>query len=70
MLIVRDTRTGVAVSWGTDHARMHEIAATNPAFETAPDFGATRYYCHVVRQGLAWVHPYDLDAQLHAQIKP
>ena len=71
MLIVRDrSRNGRAVSWGTDHERMHEIARTNPAFETVPDFGANRYYCHVERRGLNWVHPYDLDAQLHAEIKP
>lgn len=70
MLIVRDRRDGRAVSWGTDHHRMREIAATDPAFETTPDLGATWYYCHVERQGLAWIHPYDLDAQREAEIKP
>jgi hypothetical protein len=70
MLIVRDRRDGRAVSWGTDHERMRQIAASDPDFETAPDFGASRYYCHVERQGMAWVHPYDLSAQQEAEIKP
>ena len=70
MLIVRDRRDGRAVSWGTDHDRMHEIAATDPNFETVSDLGANRYYCHVERQGMAWVHPYDLSAQQEAEIKP
>jgi len=70
MLIVCDTHDGRAVSWGTDHDRMREIAATNPAFETVPDIAASRYYCHVQREGMAWVHPYDLSAQLEAEIKP
>ena len=70
MLIVRDTRTGRAVSWGTDHPRMHEIAAMDPAFETVPDVAASRYYWNVERQGMGWVHPYDLDAQREAEIKP
>lgn len=70
MLIVRDRRDGRAVSWGTDHWRMHEIAASDTNLETVPDLGASRYYCHVDRQGLAWVHPYDLDAQREAEIKP
>jgi hypothetical protein len=71
MLVVRDrSRNGRAVSWGTDHHRMREIAATNPTFEAVPDFGANRFYCHVEREGMAWVHPYDLDAQREAEIKP
>jgi hypothetical protein len=70
MRIVRDTRTGKAVSWGTDHERMREIAATDDNFETAPDLGASRFYCHVERQGMAWEHPYDRDARLYAEIKP
>lgn len=71
MLIVRDrSRNGVAVSWGTDHHRMREIADTNPAFEVVSDIAASRYYWHVERQGMAWVHPYDLDAQREAEIKP
>ncbi len=68
MLIVRDTRTGVAVTWGTDHEQMRQHAATSPYYVAVNDLGATRYYCHVERQGLAWVHPYDLDAQRHAEI--
>lgn len=71
MLIVRDrSRGGVVVSWGTDHERMREIAATNPAFETTSDLGAAWHYWHVVRKGLGWVHPYDLSAQREAEIKP
>jgi hypothetical protein len=70
MLIVRDRRDGHAVSWGTDHDRMREIAATDPSFEAVSDLGASRYYCHVQRQGMAWVHPYDQDAQRYAEIKP
>ncbi|GHH57631.1 hypothetical protein [Lentzea cavernae] len=70
MLIVRDRRDGQAVSWGTDYRRMEEIAAGDPEFELWPDRGATRFYCHVERGGLAWVHPYDLSAQLEAEIKP
>lgn len=71
MLVVRDrSRNGIAVSWGTDHQRMREIAATNPAFEVWPDLGAAWFYCHVKPQGLDWVHPYDLSAQLDAEIKP
>lgn len=71
MLVVRDrSRNGKPVSWGTDHERMQEIAALDTNFEAVPDFGASWYYCHVERQGLAWVHPYDLDAQREAEIKP
>ena len=71
MLIVRDTRDGRAVSWGTNHDRMREIAATNPdRFELVPDIAASRYYWHINREGMAWVHPYDLDAQQYAEIKP
>ena len=70
MLIVRDRRDGRAVSWGTDHHRMHEIAAIDPAFETWPDLGAAWFYCNVEKQGMDWVHPYDLSAQLEAEIKP
>lgn len=71
MLIVRDrSRNGRAVSWGTDHQRMREIAATNPDFEVRPDLGAAWHYCHVEKQGMDWVHPYDLDARQHAEIKP
>lgn len=70
MLIVRDRRDGRAVSWGTDHHRMHEIAATSPYFEVWPDHGATWHYWHVTREGLGWVHPYDADAQREAEIKP
>jgi len=71
MLIVRDgSRGGKAVSWGTDHHRMHEIAAGRPEFYTVPDRAASSYYWHVERQGMAWVHPYDLSAQQEAEIKP
>lgn len=70
MLIVRDRRDGRAVSWGTDHYRMREIAASNPNFETVADRAASRYYWNVERDGMAWVHPYDLSAQQEAEIKP
>lgn len=71
MLVVRDTsRNGKPVSWGTDHHRMHEIAALDAAFEAVPDLGASRYYWNVEREGMAWVHPYDLSAQRDAEIKP
>jgi hypothetical protein len=70
MLIVRDRRDGHAVSWGTDHHRMREIAASDENFETSPDLSASRYYWHVERQGLGRVHPYDLSAQQEAEIKP
>ena len=70
MLIVRDRRDGRAVSWGTDHDRMREIAAADSAFETWPDLGAAWFYCNVEKQGMDWVHPYDLSAQLEAEIKP
>lgn len=49
---------------------MHEIAASSLDFETVSDLGASHYYCHVERQGLAWVHPYDLSAQREAEIRP
>lgn len=68
MLIVRDSRTGKAVSWGTDHHRMNEIAATDPHYVTMPDIAANNYYWYVERQGMGWVHPYDLDAREHAEI--
>lgn len=72
MLIVRDRRDGRAVSWGTDHERMQEIAATNPDFYAIEDMAASSYYCHVQRPAMNahWVHPYDLDAAEHAEIKP
>lgn len=70
MLIVRDRRDGRAVSWSTDHHRMHEIADSNPDFETWPDRNADDYYWHVEREGMHWIHPYDLSAQQEAEIKP
>jgi len=73
MLIVRDgSRGGKAVSWGTDHHRMHEIADSDPNLYAIADMAASAYYCHVDRPTMSasWVHPYDLDAQLHAEIKP
>lgn len=72
MYIVRDrSRNGKAVSWGTDWTRMDEIAATNrDDFEVWPDLAANDYYWHVERQGFNWVHPYDREAQLYAEIKP
>lgn len=70
MLIVRDRRDGHAVSWGTDHHRMREIAGQDPNYEAVTDLNAGRYYWHVEREGMAWEHPYDRDAQLHAEIKP
>lgn len=71
MYIVRDnSRGGVAVSWGTDWDRLNKIAASNDAYEIWPDMNASDYYTHERRRGLKWVHPYDLDAQLHAEIKP
>ena len=70
MLIVRDTRTGEAVTWGTDHQLMREIAASNPNYVTMNDLGAARYYCHVVREGQGWIHPYDRDAMHYTRIKP
>lgn len=70
MMTVRDTRTGEAVSWGTDHTRMHEIAATDPSFEAVEDRAASRYYWYLGKRPMGSVHPYDRDAQLHARIKP
>ncbi len=70
MLIVRDTRTGVAVSWGTDHHRMHEIADADPNLVAVEDRAASRYYCNLPNLRLGEVHPYDLDAQREALIKP
>jgi hypothetical protein len=72
MLVVRDrSRNGRAVSWGTDHHRMREIAAMSPDYEAVTDLTAsTSYYWHVEREGMAWVHPYGLDAQREAEIKP
>jgi len=72
MLIVRDCRDGHAVTWGTDHHRMKQIAATNPHWRTVEDMAASAYYCHVDRPTMSasWVHPYDLDAQREAEIKP
>lgn len=70
MLIVRDTRTGQAVSWGTDHQLMHDIAAGNPHYEAVEDRAAPSYYCNLPKLRLGQVHPYDLDAQREAEIKP
>lgn len=72
MLIVRDRRNGHPVSWGTDHYRMNEIADTDPNLYVVEDMAASAYYCHVERPTMSatWVHPYDRDAQLHAEIKP
>jgi hypothetical protein len=72
MLVVRDrSRGGVAVSWGTDHHRMREIADSNPNYEAVTDLTAsTTYYWHVEREGMSWEHPYDRSARLEAEIKP
>jgi hypothetical protein len=72
MLIVRDRRDGHAVSWGTDHDHMREIAQRSPHFYAIEDRAASAYYCHVQRpvMSAAWVHPYDLSAQEEAEIKP
>lgn len=72
MLIVRDRRDGRAVSWSTDHDRMHEIADLDENFYTIEDRAGHAYYCHVTRPTMSasWVHPYDLSAQLEAEIKP
>ncbi|MEU0883686.1 hypothetical protein ABZ345_34215 [Lentzea sp. NPDC005914] len=71
MYIVRDnSRDGVAVSWGTDRERLDQIAATSPDYEIWPDLNASDYYWHEHRHGIRWVHPYDLDAQREAEIKP
>jgi hypothetical protein len=71
MLVVRDRRDGHAVTWGTDHHHMREIADSDPNLVAMPDLTAsTTYYWHVEREGMSWVHPYDLDAQREAEIKP
>jgi hypothetical protein len=70
MLIVRDRRDGRPVSWGTDHHRMHEIAKTDPNFIAVEDRAASRYYCHLDKLPMGSTHPYDLDAQREAEIKP
>jgi hypothetical protein len=72
MLIVRDRRDGHAVTWGTDHDHMRKIANSDPNFYAIEDRAASSYYCHVQRPTMnaAWVHPYDLDAQREAEIKP
>lgn len=70
MLIVRDRRDGRAVSWGTDHERMRQIAASSPHYEAVEDGAASSYYCNLPKLRLGEVHPYDLSAQLEAEIKP
>ncbi len=69
MYVVRDNRReGLAVAWGTDRARLDEIAALDPDLEVWPDLNGPNYYWWVERQGMAWVHPYDLDARENAEI--
>lgn len=71
MYVVRDnSRRGKAVTWGTDHGRLKEIAESNPDYELWPDLGAKWHYWYVDRKGLNWVNPYDLDAATYAEIKP
>ncbi len=70
MLIVRDRRDGHAVSWGTDHQRMKEIAALSDDFYAIEDRAASRYYCHLPKLRMGETHPYDLSAQLEAEVKP
>lgn len=70
MMTVRDTRTGRAVSWGTDHQRMHEIAATRPHLVAVEDRAASRFYWYLGKLPMGAVHPYDLEAQRYAEIKP
>lgn len=70
MLIVRDRRDGRPVTWGTDHDRMNAIANSDPNLVTVEDRAAYDYYWHIPRGGFGWIHPYDRDAHLHAEIKP
>ncbi|MEU7480566.1 hypothetical protein AB0A63_31625 [Lentzea sp. NPDC042327] len=68
MYVVRDNACGgVAVSWGTDRERLDRIAAIDPDLEVWPDLTGPACYWWVQREGMAWTHPYDLDAQ-HAEI--
>jgi hypothetical protein len=70
MLIVRDRRDGRAVSWGTDHERMRQIAARNDSFYAVEDRAASLYYCNLPKLRMGQIHPYDLSAQQEAEIKP
>jgi hypothetical protein len=70
MMVVRNRHDGRPLTWGTDHRRMQEIAASNPDYVAVEDRAAPSYYCHVPRLRMGQVHPYDLSAQKYAEIKP